>query len=117
MNANPSVRDQAAMPIRAVSKLALALITTTLVLAFGDGAFTSKPQIRPPPVAPTQEQPPPDLPSHAPRQLFPEKRVRPLTPEIEQSLLAADSSGAGHSSRVCSPPRLSPAPSYPRSLP
>ena len=72
-------------------KLLLALMAGALVVSFADGASATKRLPKgvqvPAPVADEGQTPP----SRAPRQFFPEKRIQPLTPEIEQSLIPKDS--------------------------
>jgi formylglycine-generating enzyme required for sulfatase activity len=73
----------------ALSRLLPALIAGVLFTLFADGASATKPQL--PPALPRiveQDQIPPGTP---PRQLFPEKAVQPLTPELEQALHPRDS--------------------------
>ena len=72
------------------SKLTTAFAAGALVISSIDGAFATKPQL-PPVMTPRPEQTPPELPLRAPRQFFPEKRIQPLTPEIEQALIQKDS--------------------------
>jgi formylglycine-generating enzyme required for sulfatase activity len=77
--------------MKIVSKLLLALMAGALVVSFADGASATKrwpEEVQAPvPVAEEGQTPPP----RAPRQFFPEKRIQPLTPEIEQALLPKDS--------------------------
>lgn len=77
--------------MKIVSKLLPALMAAVLVVSFADGASTTKrlPEgvQAPVPVAEEGQTSPP----RAPRQFFPEKRIQPLTPEIEQSLIPKDS--------------------------
>ncbi|MBR1237834.1 formylglycine-generating enzyme family protein [Bradyrhizobium sp. AUGA SZCCT0182] len=74
-----------------VSKLLLAPMAAVLAVSFTGSASATKPwppgMQTPVPVAEEGQTPPP----RAPRQFFPEKRVQPLTPEIEQSLIPKDS--------------------------
>ena len=74
-----------------VSKLLPALIAGALVVSFANGASATKrlpDEVQTPaPVADEGQTPP----SRAPRQFFPERRIQPLTPEIEQALLPKDS--------------------------
>jgi len=73
----------------ALSKLLPALIAGALVVSLADGALARKmlPVQTPAPVV-EQDQTPPARP---PRQYFPEQRVQPLTPELEQALRPKDS--------------------------
>jgi len=77
--------------MKIVSKLLLPIMAGAFVASFANGASATKP--RPPgvqtpaPVAEEGQTPP----LRAPKQFFPEKRIQPLTPEIEQSLIAKDS--------------------------
>ena len=71
------------------SRLTTAFTAGALVISI-NGAFATKPQV-PPVMTPRLEQAPPELPLRAPRQFFPEKRIQPLTPEIEQALIQKDS--------------------------
>ena len=75
----------------AISKLLPAVLAGTLVVSFADGASATPKRLPlpsdPAPVAVEQQAPPARL----PRQFFPENRVQPLTPEIEQSLIPKDS--------------------------
>jgi formylglycine-generating enzyme required for sulfatase activity len=77
--------------MKIVSKLLPALMAAVLVVSFADGASATKrlPEgvQAPVPVAEEGQTSPP----RAPRQFFPEKRIQPLTPEIEQSLIPKDS--------------------------
>jgi len=74
-----------------VSKLLAALMAGALAASFAGSASATKP--RPPgvqtpaPVAEEGQTPP----ARAPRQFFPESRIQPLTPEIEQALRPKDS--------------------------
>lgn len=74
-----------------VSKLLPALMAGALVVSLPHGASATKRLSEgvqtPAPVADEGQIPP----ARAPRQFFPEKRIQPLTPEIEQSLLPKDS--------------------------
>lgn len=77
--------------MKVVSKLLLALMTGALVVSFADGASATKrwPEgVQTPAPTSDEGQTPP---VRAPRQFFPERRVQPLTPEIEQALLPKDS--------------------------
>ncbi|MET3842582.1 formylglycine-generating enzyme required for sulfatase activity [Bradyrhizobium sp. OAE829] len=73
------------------SKLLLPLMAGALFVSFADVASATKPWppgvATPVPIAEESQSPPP----RAPRQIFPEKRVQPLTPEIEASLIPKDS--------------------------
>ena len=75
----------------AISKLLPAVLAGTLVVSFADGASATPKRLPlpsdPAPVAVEEQTPPARL----PRQFFPEKKVQPLTPEIEQALIAKDS--------------------------
>src|SRR3954467_11593817 len=79
------------MYMTVASKLFLALAAGAVVFSFADDASAAKPfppgVQTPAPIADEAQTPLP----RAPRQFFPEKRVQPLTPEIEQSLLPKDS--------------------------
>ena len=74
-----------------VSKLLPALMAGTLLVSFAGSASATKPWPSgvqtPAPVADEGQTPP----VRAPRQFFPEQRIQPLTPEIEQALLPKDS--------------------------
>jgi formylglycine-generating enzyme required for sulfatase activity len=77
--------------MKVVSKLLPALMAGALVVWFSDGASATKQwpenvQV-PAPNADADQK----APARAPRQFFPERRVQPLTPEIEQALLPKDS--------------------------
>jgi len=71
----------------AVSKPFSALLAATLLIFVNDGASATPKRLPlpsdPAPVA-VEEQTPPARP---PRQLFAEKKVQPLTPELEQALI------------------------------
>jgi len=77
--------------MKVVSKLLPALMAGALIVSFSHGASATKQSpesVQVPAPNPDKGQTPPE---RAPRQFFPEKRVQPLTPEIEQSLLPKDS--------------------------
>ena len=75
----------------AVSKLLPAVLAGTLVVSFADGASATPKRLPlpsdPAPVAVERQAPPARL----PQQFFPEKKVQPLTPELEQALIPKDS--------------------------
>ena len=77
--------------MKIVPKLLLALMAGALVVSFVGGASATKqwPESVQAP-APNRDEGQ-TQPARAPRQFFPEKRVQPLTPEIEQALLPKDS--------------------------
>src|SRR4051794_38453856 len=77
--------------MKVVSKLLLPLMAGALVVSFAGGASATKPQLPPSAMMPHPDQTPPELPSRAQKQFFPERRVQPLTPEIEQALIPRDS--------------------------
>jgi hypothetical protein len=73
----------------AVSKLLPAALAGMLALSLADGASASPKRLPLPSDPAPVEQPPP--PARAPRQFFPEMKVQPLTPDIEQALIPKDS--------------------------
>lgn len=79
------------MPAKpAVSKHFSALLAGALVISLvGDASATPKRLPLPSDPAPVavEEQ----APARPPRQLFPERKVQPLTPELEQALIPKDS--------------------------
>jgi formylglycine-generating enzyme required for sulfatase activity len=95
-NANPSGRDQAALlvpreglSVTALSRLLPVLIAGALVVSLTEHGSAKPKVMRPAPVPDTQQDQ--TQPAAPPKQYFPEKRVQPLTPEIEQALRPKDS--------------------------
>src|SRR5262245_42177149 len=75
----------------AVSKVLPAALAAMLAVLLADGASANPTRLPMPsdPVQVAEEEPP--APARLPRQFFPEMKVQPMTPDIEQALIPKDS--------------------------